>query len=139
MTAQQRSLANTDNVFKTMMYLAAPVFIEQLFAMLVGWVDYWLAGRFLEPSHLAAMGLMAYIIWVIPCVFSVVAIGATALVSRFYGAEDFKMARRATNQAVFMGIIMMTVVTLLAALFHRELIEVMQLEPDSVPLRHRKP
>ena len=129
MTVQQRSLANTDNVFKTMMYLAAPVFIEQLFAMLVGWVDYWLAGRFLEPSHLAAMGLMAYIIWVIPCVFSVVAIGATALVSRFYGAEDFHMARRATNQAAFMGIIMMTVITLLAALFHRELIELMQLEP----------
>ena len=49
------------------------------------------------------MGLMAYLMWLIPCFFSVVAIGATAVIARWIGSGDFEMARRAANQSYLVG------------------------------------
>ncbi len=57
--------------------LALPVLLEQTLVMLVGLVDLWLAGNYLQSAHLAAMGLVSYILWLIPCLFGAVAIGAT--------------------------------------------------------------
>ena len=72
-----------------MLWLALPVLAEQLLTMLVGYTDWWLVGHYLDgPAPKAAMGLMAYVLWLIPSLFSAVAIGATALVARFVGAGD---------------------------------------------------
>ncbi len=86
-----------------MLWLALPVLLEQVLAMLVGLSDRILTGFYLETSHLAAINLMAYILWLMYEMFAVVAIGGTAMVARFVGAGDEETARRVTNQAMVVG------------------------------------
>ena len=75
------NLTSTPGTLRPMLKLALPILVESLLVMLVGLVDLFLTGRFLETRHMAAIGLMAYLLWMIPCTFSIIAIGSTALVA----------------------------------------------------------
>jgi len=121
-----------------MLRLAIPVLIQQLLHMLVGLVDTFLAGRFLEGNeHLAAIGLMSYVLWLVPSMFAAVAIGATAMVSRFVGAGDKPMAVRVTNQAFVTGVIFAVVVTASVALFGDWFVATVQLKAEAATLAIR--
>ena len=112
-----------------MLRLALPVLIEQLMIMMVTWTDHYLTAQYLETHHLAAINLMAYVLWVLPSIFSAIGVGATALVSRFFGAGEYKTAQLVTNQAITIALMMLTVITSFAWMYPRELIDVMQLPP----------
>lgn len=94
-----------------MLWLAMPVLLEQVLSMLVGLSDRILTGHYLETSHLAAINLMAYVLWLMYEMFAVVAIGGTAMVARFVGAGDIETAQRITNQALLIGTAMAVVAT----------------------------
>ena len=51
------------------------------------------------------MGLMAYALWLLSCLFTGISIGTTALVSRFVGAGDRELARRTMHQALLLGLV----------------------------------
>ncbi len=121
-----------------MLRLAMPVLVEQTLIMLVGMVDTWLAGRFLgEDRHVTAIGLMAYVLWLLPSMFAAVAIGATAMVSRFVGSGDSGKAAHVMNQAMVVGAVLALFVTVAAYLFGDQFIHMMQLQADSAPLASR--
>ena len=62
--------------------LAAPVLADQVLTMMVGLVDTGLTGHFVRgDAPLAAIGLMAYTLWLLPSLFSFISIGAVALVA----------------------------------------------------------
>ncbi len=117
-----------------MFRLALPVLLEQTLVMLVGLVDLWLAGNYLQSAHLAAMGLVSYILWLIPCLFGAVAIGATAMVARFVGAGDRAMAVRVTHQAFLVGSVFAAVVTLFFGFLGRPFVELLQLPDEAANL-----
>ena len=79
-------IVNSKTNLQPMLRLALPVAIEQLMIMLVTWTDHYLTAQYLETHHLAAINLMAYVLWVLPSIFGAIGVGATALVSRFFGA-----------------------------------------------------
>ncbi len=116
-----------------MLRLALPVLLEQFLGILVIYSDTILAGQYLGEADLAAMSLMAYVMWLLPSLFAVVAIGATAMTARFVGAGEMRWALRATNQAVLIGVWLAGGVMLLLGLFGQPLIEVMNLGPDAAP------
>src|SRR5690349_19563205 len=97
-----------------MLVLALPVLAEEPLNLLVGYTDFFLAGRFLkgEPP-LAAMGLMAYFMWLLPSLFSFVAVGALAVVARMVGAQERQQAAHATRQALHCGIVAAALAALL--------------------------
>ncbi len=117
-----------------MLRLAVPVLLEQLLVMQVGFVDIWLAGNFLESEHLAAMGLMSYILWLIPCVFGAVAVGATAMVARFTGAGDWSMAIRVTHQSLVIGAGVAAATTLFFSLLGHQFVAMLQLPGEAARL-----
>src|SRR5262245_32625851 len=87
-----------------MLALALPVLAEESLNLLVAYTDWFLAGRFLageEPK--AAMGLVAYILWMLPSLFSIVSIGALAVVARLVGAGQRQQAAHVARQALFVG------------------------------------
>ncbi len=91
-------------VLGPLLALALPVLVEETLNLLVGWTDWWLAGWFIGGDEpLAAMGLLAYIMWLIPSCFSFVGIGATAVVARATGAGKREEAEFATQQAIWLG------------------------------------
>lgn len=131
-------LVSSSNTIRPMLGLAMPVLAEESLTMLVGYTDWWLAGHFLVgPEYKAAMGLMSYVLWLLPSMFAAVAIGATAMIARFAGAGDREAARRVAHQAVLMGSAVMVVVIVAVLLGGRSLVQVMQLEGRAAELSVR--
>jgi len=121
-----------------MLYLATPVLVEQTLNMLVGLVDTGLSGKNLPgDKYMAAIGLMAYVLWLMPAMFSAVSIGATAMVSRFVGAGDREAAQRVTNQAFLTGAVFCIAGISLMFLFGEKFIGMMELKEDAAPLALR--
>lgn len=118
-----------------MLALALPVFAEEILTLMVGWTDWWLAGNFLEgASPKAAMGLMAYSMWLLPSLFSAVAIGATALIARFVGAGQQDMAQRVANQAIVLGAVLAMSATFTVAALAGPFVTLMQLEKEAATM-----
>ena len=104
----------TQPTWQLMGRLAGPVFVEQLLILMVGLVDTWLTGHFLTGHDpMAAIGLMAYLLWMISSLFGVVSIAATALVARHVGSGDLPMASRCANQALTVGAGLAVLLTLI--------------------------
>ena len=115
--------------------LAAPVLAEQILAVGVGLVDTWLTGNFLPgDKYLAAIGQIAYLMWLIPCLFTFVSIGTTALVARSVGAGDGTTANRAANQSLTLGFILAVAVTLWLWLGSTQLIAWLRLPREAAEL-----
>ena len=117
-----------------MLRLAMPVLLEQLLGILVWFSDRLLVGHYLDTSHQAAITLMAYLLWLMYGLFSAVAIGATAMVARFVGAGDTRLARKLTNQAFLVGIVAAVAVTALGAMFGHRAVLVLQLRGEAAEL-----
>lgn len=121
-------LLQKPGTLRPMLWLALPVLLEQILAMLVGLSDRILTGFYLETSHLAAINLMAYVLWLMYEMFAVVAIGGTAMVARFVGAGDVETAKRVTNQAILVGAVMAVMATAFWMLAGPWAVNVLQME-----------
>jgi len=129
---------DSHGTLRPLLRLAGPVFVEELLNMLVGYTNWWLAGHFLEgTAPRAAMGLIAYCLWLLPSLFAAFAIGAIALTSRFVGAGDWKSARHVTAQAVLGGTLAALLATALVALLAPSFVRGMQLEAEAADLALR--
>ena len=100
-----RGVTGLAGTVRPVVRLVLPVLLEQLLALTVGFTDKWLAGNlFTDEEPLAAVGLVAYCLAFLPVPFAVAAVAATALVARAVGAGDLPAARRATAQALLVGL-----------------------------------
>lgn len=89
---------------RPMLGLAMPVLAEQMLHLSVEYVDLYLTGNYLKgPAYVAAMGLMAYSMWLVVNLFGFITYGATALTARSTGAGDAATANRAMHQALLLG------------------------------------
>jgi putative MATE family efflux protein len=127
----QLSLVDQPTLLKPILMLAWPVLIEQLLVLMVGLVDTLLTGRFLETYHMAAMGQMAYLLWMIPALMSVVSIGTTAVVAREIGGGDRVKANLVANQAIVVGIVFSMIMLLAFALGSDRLLRWLQLSEEA--------
>ena len=76
------SLVHTPGTLRPMLRLALPVLLEQFLAMLVVFSDTALAGRYLGEAPLAAMMVLAYVMWLVPSLFALVAIVLISLAQK---------------------------------------------------------
>ncbi len=114
--------------------LAGPVLAEETLTLAVTWTDWWLCGHYLAhygDSAKAAMGLMGYTMWLIPTMFAAVAIGTTALVSRYVGKNDMPTANRTAHQSFLIGALFAIILTILFALLGSQFIGAMQLRNEA--------
>ncbi|MEX0977478.1 MAG: MATE family efflux transporter, partial [Pirellulales bacterium] len=122
---------------RPLLRLVWPVIVEQVLIMLVGFSDTLLAGHYLHESHLAAMTMISYALWMLTNLFAVVAIGAVAMTARFVGAGDWPMANRITNQSFALGGILALVFTSCGVLWGDRLAALLQLEGEPAALATR--
>ncbi|MFI4875003.1 MAG: MATE family efflux transporter [Blastopirellula sp. JB062] len=134
-------LVQASGEFRPMLRLALPVLAEQSLEFLVGMVDTYLAGHALpdelKTPGLAAVGLMAYALWMTFTIFASVGVGATAIVARLIGAGESQQAALAANQALVAGAIAAVIGT--AALYFgaESFVAAMQLEAAAAQLATR--
>ncbi len=96
------------SIARQVLWLGAPVLVEQSLLYLVGLSDTLLAGRYLEAEHLAAVTVSTYLLWFLGSLLTIVSVGATALVARFSGANQPVAAARTAQQAVTMALVIGT-------------------------------
>lgn len=102
--------------------------MEQVLVMLVGFSDTLLAGQYLSESHLAAMTMISYLLWMLTNLFSLVAIGATAMTARFVGARQTTAASNVVNQSFLLGALFALAFTVVGILGADRLVELLRLE-----------
>ena len=123
-----------------MLRLALPVLAEQLLHAMVMLADVWLTGNFLARENapaLAAIGLMAYTMWLLTSAFDFVSSGATALTARFVGAGDLPRAREITNQSILVGAGLALSIVAVAYLGAKTFVGFMQLDDQAARLAVR--
>jgi putative MATE family efflux protein len=126
------------STFRAMLALALPVLAEESLNLLVGYTDWFLAGRFLEGREpLAAMGLMSYFLWMLPSLFTIVSIGALAVVARLIGAGERREAAHVARQALLAGGCVAAAGIVLALLLGDRFVAAMQLEGRAAELAGR--
>ena len=128
------SIVHSETNVRPMLGLALPALAEEFLVLMVTWTDWWLAGHYFQAEGDAtktAMSLMGYFMWLIPSLFSAIAIGATAVVARLVGRGDLAGARRTTNQAFLVGGIAAVLITVLVACLGDHFIHVMQLRDEA--------
>jgi putative MATE family efflux protein len=121
-----------------MLALAMPVLAEESLNLLVGYTDWFLAGRFLPgEAPKAAMGLVAYVLWMLPSLFSVVSIGALAIVARLVGAGQQQEAARVARQSLLVGGVAATVGMIATITCASTFVAAMQLRGEAAELAAR--
>ncbi len=131
------SLHDEPGTLRPLLRLVWPVLVEQLLVMLVGFSDTLLAGHYLSESHLAAMTVISYSLWMLTNLFAIVSIGAVAMTARFVGAGDWPMANRVANQSFVLGGLLAVVFTTCGVLGSDRFTGLLQLEGEPAVLAAR--
>jgi len=102
----------TGPAWKQVISLAWPVLVQQFLILCVELYDRYLAGQnvIADPAHhvaaQAAQTNAGYLAWFISSYTILVSVGSTALVARFVGARDAKLASRALHQSILLALIL---------------------------------
>jgi len=125
---------------RTVFFLALPVLGEQLLNFLVGFFDVWLSGHLpadIRTDATAAVGVAAYSGWLATLIFSLVATGTTALISRAWGAGEFPEANRIANRSVVLSVMMGLLFLILVVPSARLMVYCMGLEGHAADIGER--
>lgn len=86
-------------------WLALPVLAEQLLNYAVGLTDTFLSGR-ISADATAAVGIGAYVNWLVEIIFAVIGTGTSALVARHWGAGERAAANRIAGCALALAVVL---------------------------------
>jgi putative MATE family efflux protein len=107
----ERLFVRTGPIWKQVLALAWPVLLQQFLILCVELYDRYLAGQNVVADHAqhvaaqAAQTNAGYLAWFISNYSILVSAGSTALVARFVGARDSKLAHRALHQSILLAIV----------------------------------
>ncbi len=96
-------MSDSTSTGRRVLLLALPALAQQYLFFVIQQYDQYLARHF-SPDHQAALTTANYLYWFISSYSVVVSAGATALVGRLTGAGDFRLAGRATGQAMLLAV-----------------------------------
>ncbi|QGJ71705.1 MATE family efflux transporter [Planctomycetales bacterium 10988] len=125
-------VADDEGVLRPMLRLALPALGEQMLNLTIMLSDQILTGMYFSTDHIAAVGTVSYLMWLVYELFVVVAIGATALTARFIGQKQPDLANRVANQALLMGCLLAIPATILGLIYGREIILWLDLQGNAV-------
>ena len=110
--------------------MAMPAIIEMALNTMLGVADTIMISRFIGDSGLAAAGFANSIMYTLIFVFTSFNTGATALVSRSYGEENFDKLNRTGSQTVLLNGIIGLVVMILSLLFKDQIFMIFDTTPE---------
>ncbi len=123
----------SSSVRRQIVFLAAPALLQQGLLLTIQLYDQYLAGQY-SRHHQAALTTANYLYWFTTSYAVVVNAGATALVGRFVGAQDWRLANRTTAQALLLALAFGLVGTGLAFAGLPGLIRLLALQGDSADI-----
>jgi len=108
-------------VRKDVFNLAIPIMTEQLFVISLGMINTMMAGH-IGKEAVSAIGMVDSINNIFIAFFSALAIGGMVVVAQFVGQGNIKKANATMKQALFSGLIITFIVTIIMFLFQGPII-----------------
>ena len=116
MRSEQNALTD-GGIWKGMLLFALPIFLGNVFQQFYNTFDSWVVGEFLGDTALAAVSSSGSLIFMMVGFFNGVAMGAGVIISRYYGARDYKAMDRAIHTDVAFGLVSGLLLTVLGVAF----------------------
>ena len=118
-------------IWKKIVLFALPIMWGNLFQQLYNIVDSLIVGNFLGKDALAAVSSSGSIIFLLVGLFSGIFIGAGVVISRYYGAKDYKNMSLAIHTSIAFALISGFILTVVGILLVPLLLQLMK-TPESV-------
>ena len=106
------------NIVKLLITFAIPLLLGNIFQYLYNTVDSLVVGNFVGKEALAAVGSTTYIINTLVMFFGGISVGASVIISRYFGAHDDEQLHRSIETTIaltFIGSILCTVLGIVLA------------------------
>lgn len=116
---------------KIILSFSWPIVAELMLMSMLAMVNLSMVGH-LGAYALSSVGLTNQPVFISLSVFQSINIGATALVSRFIGANDFKKAKAVVIQTLIMSVIIGTLSALLGVIFAKPIVLFLGAQPDTL-------
>ena len=109
------------NPLQALTVFAIPIILGNLFQQLYTMADSAIVGRFVSEQALAAVGASYSLTMVFICVAIGGGIGASVVVSRYYGARNGPMTRTAAGTALISFLVLSLLLGLFGLVFSRQI------------------
>lgn len=116
---------------KSIISFTGPIVAELMLMSLISMVNLSMVGH-LGAYALSSVGLTNQPVFIGVAVFQSFNVGATALISRFIGGNDYKSAKEVTIQTLLMSVIFGLIIAIISVVFSREIVMFMGAKEDTI-------
>ncbi|MDD4815336.1 MAG: MATE family efflux transporter [Candidatus Cloacimonetes bacterium] len=117
--------------YKEILLIGIPASLSQVMLSIGNTISFRLASAY-SDQHVASLGVASRVFTIPIFIFIGISIGIQALVGYTYGAKNYKRMKQTIRTSVLITLSLSTVLTLLFAIFPRELIMIFIKDPDIV-------
>ena len=111
---------------KTILLFALPMLLGNLFQQSYNLIDSAIVGNYIGTEALAAVGASFPVLFVLISLVIGVSIGATIVISQYYGANDMKNVKRAID-TIFITIFFASIfITIISFVFSKEIFDLLK-------------
>jgi putative MATE family efflux protein len=119
------------SIRKAIFMLSIPMILEMLMESIFAIVDIAFVSQ-ISVNAVATIGLTESVITLVYAIAIGLSMAATAVVARRVGEKDIKGASQTAVQAIFLGIGIATIISVLGMLFPKKILSLMGAEPDLI-------
>ena len=119
--------------FKEILLIGVPASLSQIMMSVGNTISYRLASHY-SDHHVASLGVASRVFSIPIFIFIGISIGVQALIGYTYGAQNYRRMKSAISTSVSISLGFAAVLTLVFALFPRELIMIFMKDPQIVEL-----
>lgn len=123
----------TGNPYGHITRFAMPVLISQIFQQLYNTADSLIVGNFLGTDALAAVSSSGTLIFLLVSFFTGSTMGASVIISRYFGANEPDKVSRAIHTNVAVGLLIGVVLSIVGVVLTPTLLVWMKTDPDVLP------
>ena len=120
--------------FHALLLFSLPIIIGNLFQQTYTMVDSAIAGRFVGERALAAIGASNSLTNIFICIAIGGGIGASVMISRYFGAKNFTRMKTAINTALISFLIISILLGAIGLLFSRNIMIVLNTPDDTLDM-----
>jgi len=115
--------ANSKDI-RIILALAVPVIIETILQVLLSTADTYFISR-INTTAISGIGLTSLIMNIYIAFFTAVGVGTTAVVSRYYGMQNYNKAAEAIKQSVILSVLISIILGFLSFIFSSQIFKLL--------------
>lgn len=119
------------DIYKEILHLSIPASLEVVFQILLGLIDMIFVGK-LGTDALAGVSLTNQVVTLLLLVYGTIGVGASILISQYYGKADTESMSIYSGQAIIFGVFVGIISAIITMIFAQDLLQLMGAERSVV-------